>query len=311
MKNILPKIVVSLAAIILWFLIVSGQTYIGVISLPLKIYEPREDMTLGQVLPQTVKVRVEGPGRSLYFHKWNEKSSLILDVGAITDNQKISLKDYFAERPNQVRLQSELNFLEIVFPDSIEIVIDRKTEKTVPVEIMSKISVRSGFILVGSQKLKNVTLTGPEHYLEKIDRVQSELFIKENADASFQAQIDVVNPNPELVTLSPTMIDVSFDIEMIGERTISNIPIKIKNKPEELEIQFIPNTVNLRVTGGNNQIQDLTPRDFYVYFDYLSQWFPNKNYYPVKVNAPEQVLDIIRITPQEVEVVVIRKNQEE
>ena len=83
------------------------------------------------------------------------------------------------------------------------------------------------------------------------------------------------------------------------------------NKPSDLEIQFIPNTVSLRITGGNDQIQDLTRRDFYVYFDYLSQWFPNKNYYPVKITTPKEVLDVIQINPQQIEVVVIKKNTKE
>ncbi|MEA2077591.1 MAG: CdaR family protein [Candidatus Marinimicrobia bacterium] len=311
MKNILPKIVVILSAVILWLLIVSGQTYIGVIDLPLSIYEPREEMTLGQELPKTVKVRVEGPGRSLYFHRWSKKSSLILDVGTITDSQKISLKDYFEERPNQVRLQLEMEFLEVVYPDSIDVMIDNKIEKTVQVQIISDISVRSGFIQVNDPEMKEVVLTGPENYLKNIETVQSGMLVKENIDMSFQSEVQVLNPNSELVTLSPEQINVAINVEMIGERTISNIPIQIKNQPNDLNIQFIPNTISLRVTGGNNQIQNLTRQDFYVYFDYLSQWFPNKNFYPVKMTSPDEVLDVIRIIPEQIEVVVIRKNKEE
>ena len=311
MKNIIPKIVVTISAIILWLLIVSGQTYVGVIDLPMSIYEPREEMTLGQELPKTIKVRVEGPGRSLYFHRWSQKSSLILDVGTIADNQKISLKGYFEERPNQVRLQSELKFLEVVYPDSIEIMIDNKIDKTVQVQIMSEISVRSGFIQINDPEIKQVVLSGPEQYLKDIESVQSEILVKDNVDMSFISEVNVLNPNPQLVTLTPEQIDVAVNVEMIGERTINNIPIQVKNQPNDLNIQFIPNTISLRVTGGNDQIQNLTRRDFYIYFDYLSQWFPNKNYYPVKITSPDVVLDVIRVIPEQIEVVVIRKNKEE
>ncbi len=311
MKNILPKIIVTLSAIILWLLIVSGQTYVGVIDIPMSIYEPREEMTLGQELPKTIKVRVEGPGRSLYFHRWSKKSSLILDVGTIADNQKISLKGYFEERPNQVRLQSELEFLEVVYPDSIDIMIDNKIDKTVQVQIVSEISVRSGFIQINDPEIKQVVLSGPEQYLKDIESVQSEMLVKDNVDMSFISEVNVLNPNPQLVTLTPKQIDVAVNVEMIGERTINNIPIQVKNQPNDLNIQFIPNTISLRVTGGNDQIQNLTRRDFYIYFDYLSQWFPNKNYYPVKITSPDVVLDVIRVIPEQIEVVVVRKNKEE
>ena len=308
MKNILPKIIVILSAVVLWFLIVSGQSYIGVVDLPLSIYEPREDMTLGQVLPKTVKVRVEGTGRGLYFKGWVKKSSLILDVGTIEDTRRISLKNYFRERPNQVRMQSDMKFLEVVYPDSIDVLIDKKIQKIVPVQIMTDVSVRSGYIKVNEQATQEVVLVGPESYLKDVNKLQTELLKQENSDMTFQAEVPVINPDPELLTVEPTQLTVDVEIEMIGERSIGNVPINVKNKPDDLEIQFIPNSVVLRITGGNNQIQELGPEDFHVYFDYLSQWFPNKNFYTVKVSSPKQVLDVIRMVPEQVEVVVMKKS---
>jgi len=308
MKNIIPKIVVILSAVVLWFLIVSGQTYIGVVDIPLSVYEPREDMTLGEVLPKTVKVRVEGTGRGLYFKQWTNKSSLILDVGNINDDQKISLKNYFRERPNQIRLQADMNFLEVVYPDSINILIDKKIEKSLPVHVRTDISVRSGYVQVNEQPEQEVVVVGPENYLSKIRQLETEVLKRDNSDATFQSEVSVINPDPELLTIIPETLPVDVAIEMIGERSIGNIPIHVKNKPDDLEIQFIPNSVVLRITGGNNQIQSLTANDFKASFDYLSQWFPNKNFYRVKVTSPEQVLDVIQVVPEQIEVVVIRKN---
>ena len=244
----------------------------------------------------------------MYFQRWSKKSILILDVGAINDNRRISLKSYFNERPNQVRLQSDMTFLEIVYPDSIDIFIDNKTEKTVPVNINANIKVRSGFIQVGEPEVEYVMMTGPESYLKTIDNVQSEILTKDNVDMTFETEIGLINPNPELLSLSQEKIKVSFEVEMIGERTIANVPVRVKNRPEDLDIQFIPNTVSLRITGGNSQIQNLTASDFYVYFDYLSQWFPNKNYYSIKMTFPDEVLEVIRTNPDKIEVVVTRKN---
>ncbi|MBW6458559.1 MAG: hypothetical protein K0B52_05280 [FCB group bacterium] len=308
MKNVLPKILVAFSAVVLWLLIVTGQQYINVIDIPLSIYEPRSDKTLGEPLPKKIKVRVEGTARAFYFHKWTESSFLILDVGTINDVQRMSLKTYFRERPNQVHLKSDMKFLEVVYPDSIEIYIDNKISKEVPVRIVSDIRLRPGYILVGEPKVSPVRIHGPEHYVTTIDHVSTHPIKREQADMTFIVNIPLVNPNPELASLEPGSADVHFDIEMIGERTILNVPVTVKNQPGDLEIQFIPNTVSLRVTGGNNQIQSLAQHDFNVYFDYLTQWLPNKNHYPVKINKPAEVLDVIRIVPDQVEVVVIRKN---
>jgi YbbR domain-containing protein len=310
MKNVLPKILAAISAFILWLLIVTGQHFISVVDMPLSVYEPRPDKTLGKPLPQKVKVRVEGTARAIYFQEWIESSSLILDVGNINDNQRISLKSYFRERPNQVIMKSQMRFLEVIYPDSIDIFIDNRITKEVPVKIISDILVKPGYIQVDKPQKHSVLINGPEHYIETIDHIVTRPFRREQVDMTFIAAISLVNPNPELVTLEPEQIDVGFDVEMIGERTIVNVPVTVKNKPADLEIQLIPNTVSLRVTGGNNQIQDLTYHDFNVFFDYLTQWFPNKNYYPVKIHAPQEVLDVIRIIPEQVEVVVIRKSSQ-
>jgi YbbR domain-containing protein len=167
--------------------------------------------------------------------------------------------------------------------------------------------VKSGFIQVNKPEPQNVLLTGPENKLNKIDHLQTEVLKRENVDLPFSVEVPVLNPEPELMTVDPRQLPVDINVEMIGERSIGNVPIRVKNQPDDLQIQFIPNTVVLRITGGNNQIQSLTSSDFYVYFDYLAQWFPNKNFYTVKVTSPEEVLDVIRMVPEQIEVVVIKK----
>ncbi len=307
MKNVVPKIIVIISAIVLWFLIVSGQKYVGVIDVPLKIYEPRDNKTLAEDLPETVKLRVEGNGRNLYFQRWSKKSQLILDVGAISGSQSISLKEYFSERENQVRLMDDMQFLEIVYPDSIRIEIDEKINKTVPIEVHSDISLKPGFILVDKHKEYALEISGPEKLLRDIHKLATKDYQRDNVDIAFSEELEIINPFPKLMQLSQDVLEVEFEVEMIGERSIMNIPITVKNQPDDLEIQFLPKTVSLRITGGNSQIQSLTEDDFTVYFDYLTQWFPNRNYYPVKVKTPETVLDVIDSSPKQVEVIVLKK----
>ncbi|MDZ7795929.1 MAG: CdaR family protein [Candidatus Marinimicrobia bacterium] len=230
-------------------------------------------------------------------------------MGAVNNDQRISLKSYYEQRPNQVFLQPEVTFLEIVYPDSIDIQVDKKITKEVPVKIMYDISVKPGYILVDKPAQAYISITGPEDYIESIDHVETETLKKENIDISFHEEITVINPKEQLINIEPRQIGVSFEVQMIGERTIHNIPIRIRNRPADLKVQFIPELISLRITGGNSEIQDLTKNDFSVYFDYLAQWFPNKNYYSVNINSPEEVLDIININPEKIEVVVI-KNRE-
>lgn len=304
MKSTTPKILVIIAAILFWLLIVSGQNYINVVELPLQVYEPRPDKSLGKVLPEKVSVRVEGPGRAIFLQNWIKKASLILDVGTINNLERISLKDYFKNRPNQVLLNEELTFLEVVFPDSIDVLVEDKISKKLPVKVNSNISVKSGYIQVGKELVQEVTVEGPEGLLNKIKSISTKPLLVEDADASLTLQAELINPNPDLLQLDPTVVDVDINIEMIGERVIGGVPITIRNCPQELQIRTIPETVSLQITGGNTQIQSLNAENFKVYFDYLTQWLPNKHYYTPRVITPETVLDLLSISPERVEVVV-------
>lgn len=309
MKKALPKIIVVLAAILFWFLVVSGQKYVSVVDLPLKVYEPRLDKTLGQPLPEKVRVRIEGPGRSIYFLRFQKKASLVLDVGTVSNGERISLKSYFETRPNQVILGKEMQFLEVVYPDSIDIVIEDRVSRNIPVRVISDISVRPGYVQTSKPQAAPVNVEGPLTVLEKISHISTQPLKRENADISFDAQIPLVNPLPELLKISPEAVNVHIEIEVIGERLISGIPVQIRNQPPELQIKAIPATVSLYITGGNSRIQKLNAADFTVYFDYLTQWLPDKHYYTPRVIEAPDVLDVKAINPERVEIIVSRKNQ--
>lgn len=308
MKKTLPKIIVVLAAILFWFLVVSGQKYVSVVDLPLEVYEPRQDKTLGKSLPEKVRVRIEGPGRAIYLLRFKKNVSLVLDVGTVNDGERISLKSYFEARPNQVILGKEMRFLEIVYPDSIDIVIEDRISRSIPVRVFSDISVRPGYVQTSQPQAAPVSVEGPLTVLEKISHISTQPLKRENADLSFDALLPLVNPLPELLKISPEAVNVHVDIEVIGERSISGIPVQIRNQPAELQIKAIPATVTLHITGGNSRIQKLSAGDFTVYFDYLTQWLPNKHYYTPRVIEAADVLDVTAISPERVEIIVSRKN---
>ena len=133
MNNVGSKIFVFFLAFLLWLFIVTGRNYVIETDIPLRIYEPRTDHMLAEKVPDKISVRVGGSGRGVLLMNLFNKGSLILDIGNITKDQRISLKNYFEQRPNQVVLADNITFHEIIFPDSIDIIVDRKIEREVPI----------------------------------------------------------------------------------------------------------------------------------------------------------------------------------
>lgn len=305
------KILIFFLAVILWLFIVSGQNYILEIDIPIDTYEPRDSYMLAIPLPESASVRVSGSGRAILFSSIFNHNSLILDISGISRDETISLKSYFSERNNQIVLSEKVNFLEIVYPDSVNLVIDKRGSRVLPVEFKLEIDPKPGYVQYGINRAEPdyVSVSGPEKLLLEMNSVQTDPLILSDIDYSVSREVNLINKYPEQVKFSPGKVNIVADIDMIGEKVIKDVPVTIRNFPEDMDIQIIPPFVNVRVSGANSLVQKMDIDDIFVHFDYLTQWIPGKQYYRMRVSHSGDVLDILEIAPEKCEVVLLKKDK--
>ncbi|MEA3499834.1 MAG: YbbR-like domain-containing protein [Candidatus Marinimicrobia bacterium] len=309
-KNILSKIVALLMAIVLWIFIVSGFEYTILLEIPIEEYNPISNKILKSNIPEKVSVRLYGSGRSLMIAKYFERAKLILDISLIDKNGGLALNEYFTEHPDCIYLpKKNIKLLDIVYPDSIDIQLDEKISKKIQVRLNSKIELKPGYTFSESITMSKdrINVSGPKSIIDNLDTIDTEQLLLGDVDMSVNKEIELVNPRPELLKLESKTIRVKGKVEIIGEKNISDIIVQGKNIPQNFKVRFVPKTVSLNVIGGNDQIQDLTSREFKVIFDYSKQWMPNKIYYKPIVIIPDNVIKYKEIIPKNIEVIFEKK----
>ncbi|HDR04765.1 MAG TPA: hypothetical protein ENN84_05910 [Candidatus Marinimicrobia bacterium] len=306
----LELIIPFLLASLLWLIIVGDSEYSIVIETPIEVYDPRPDKVLKNKIAKHALVRFKGRGASLFIARYFDPPKLILDISTIQRQFQINLKEYYEKYPHRILFSRELlTFQEIVFPDIIEINLDNKVTKEMPVRLNQSVQVKPGYLLIGKviAQPEVVEITGPQSLLNEYSLIETELIRLREISGNILYKASLINPQPDFFEIKPDNITLIGEVQSIGERLIYEIPVEIKNPPEKQTLRVTPEKVALRVIGANKLINELHPEEIEVSIDYAAQWIPNKLDYLPSVKVPESVLEWRELIPNKIEVVVVRE----
>ena len=235
---------------------------------------------------------------------------MVLDLEKISTSYDFDLNEYYDKYSQKVVVPSgfELEFIEVVRPDSIHISLDDVMEKKVWVIITTKIHVAPGFIQVGELRYtpEEILLTGPEEIIAEVDSIETKYQSFENLTSSLNTTIPIDLNFPRVVASSHRFVGISADIQSIGERIISEVPVEIINVPEALRVFPSPSTVSLTITGGVEYIAEITANDLKVYLDFSKQWTPRQVYYTPNIEVPGEIIQWRDLSPKNIELRVTK-----
>jgi YbbR domain-containing protein len=309
-KKSLTWLISFFLAVLVWFVIVNNKEYTVNMEIPIKVYEPRENTTLKMKIPSKAVVRFKGKGRALMAAKIFKEPSLIMDVANIQERYHVSLNEYYQKYPNRVDYpRGDMEFLEVVYPDTFTILIDDKISRELPVKLNYSAEPAPGYLLSEKPVMEpeSVVATGPKSKLKALTAIETRHLKTENMNRETIFEVELVNPDPSFINLSQKTVKVTFQVESIGERTFTNIPVQVQNAPENITVRFIPSTVALTIVGSNEYIHSLSSDSIQVIFDYAKKWIPSKIYYQPEVKIPEKVLYWKNLQPARIEVAIVRK----
>jgi|GEM_PF-786247 len=309
-KQIVSWIISFILASLIWFVIVNDKEYTVAMEIPIQVYEPREDKTLKNTIPKTALVRFQGKGRALLTAKILQKPVLILDVANIQQRYHVSLNDYYQKYPNRVIYNRiDMEFLEVIYPDTFTILIDNKISREIPVRLEYKARPAPGYLFPDKPLLdpEKIKVTGPEEIISTINVLNTQILNAGDINRNMTLDVLLVNPSPDFLVLDQKTVSVTFFVESIGEKTMTNIPIETENIPENISIRFVPPTMSLKIIGSNKIIQNMTNDSVRVVFNYSEQWIPSKIYYQPYVRVPQTVMEWKDLKPSRIEVIIVRK----
>ncbi len=303
-------------ALLLWVFVVSENEYSMIIDIPIEARNLSAQKAHKKEVPETAQVRLKGPGRVLFktllLKNFISNFKLVIDLDRISEEYDFYLNEYYERYPQKVVLPPsyELEYIEVVYPDSIHISLDEYMVKRLPVKAPVNISTSPGYAEVGDLLIipDSMDVAGPREVIQAMEFVSTvqDTFISQEFDLNVNLGID--RKMRSLIEYSALLIQLKQDIQPVSERIISEIPVRVYNVLPNLRLFVNPTTVSLTIIGGVDRIALVEPEDISVTINFAEQWVSGKNYYEPNVKVPEDILDWQDLSPRNLELVVTKES---
>ena len=239
----------------------------------------------------------------------------MLDLERVQQRYVFYLDEYLRRYPQRISIpipgiQESLEFIEVVRPDSIQIVLADYKEKRVPVRPQITVDVVSGYTQVSG-----IIVTPPQVLVkgavEAVDRVTEVLTSRRtysNVADPLEITVGLWDPDPgKGLAIEPLNVTLTVDVQRIGERRLTEVPVKVLNIPENLNVIVGPSTVALTVTGGEDYLLNLDDDVVEVFIDYQTQWSPENLLVEPQVRLDKNLLEYRDLVPKQLEIIATRR----
>ena len=300
-------------AVIVWIYIVMGNQYTYVFSVPFKLVNIVDGKTLKEPIPAKIKAELTGKGSELFFLYLSTISGFRfeLDLQNIKSYYTYNLHEYYQTHPEKLFFPRNMSieFNKIIDPDSIEVELDFYDSRKIPVTPDIFIDTEAGYIK--SEELlvspDSILVTGPRYYVQRINEILTDSLYLENANLPIEQDLRFQFPKHSTLKFSNKKVKIYQKIEQIGEKIIKDIPVKIINADDNLNLLPSPEVVSLKVSAALSHLTKMKPTDFEIKFDYKKSWQQGETYYKPEIIKPEQVLDIIEVIPERLNIRAVRE----
>ena len=301
-------------AFIFWFFIKSEDNYSVTTKIPLVARNLQEQKTYKEEVPESIIVTLKGSGRAFiwlrFFDSFYEDYKAVLDLSRIADEYNFELDQYYKNNPEKIVLPPslDLEFVEVISPKNIRINLDQYLVKKVPIRSQVIISTEPGYIQVGNQVFipDSISIGGPQEVVDNIAFVNTGKDTIEGLVSSLERELSIINPN-KLVNFDPKKVQGYIDIQPISETIVTGIPVKLTNKPNDINVFVNPATVSLTIVGGLNEIARITSNDIEVMINFEKSWKVDKQFYSPEIKIPDTIMKWKDLSPNNLEILVIKE----
>ncbi len=297
-RDIIEIILSITIGVILWFFSVTGQIYKVERDIEI-VYEGIPDsLTFLEPPLKKIKAEIEADGRALLFMKFFKPKLIFKFNKPKKGKNKIEIKNAFLEVSDFIKIKS-IDFKQ----KFINIKLDIKGEKEVPVSARIKGNPRAGFTVKSKKTETVVKLIGPKTILKNIDSIRTEFVSVEKREKSFEAKAELLKPS-EVVKISPETASVYIEIEKISEKEFTNVPYIIL-KPKNYKVEAEPEKLYVRIKGPESILEKIKKEDIDVIINTLNLT-EGEFFIKPKIRLPDKVL-ISKVEPEAIRVTLKKK----
>ncbi|RKZ32224.1 hypothetical protein DRQ33_06265 [bacterium] len=304
-KKIALVILALIIAVILWLHVITEREYETDMDFQLVVENVPPKYMIANPLPQNVHIRIRGRGKDLIAQQFAEGKAIIS-----LENFSYGRKTITLSQENLRFISSEIELVEVLSPREIEIYLDRRTTREVPVKSRLTVIPADGMYCPEPPKLKPsvVTLEGPESKLLQINSIYTvqETLRGFNIFTTFLVPLE--RPD-ELVRPIPDTISVLVQVAKLAQRRIENISIKLVNFPR-MAGAIEPSMLDVIISGPGDKVEKIAPEQIEVYVNYndIKEEKDTDKIVPIKptVIVPDEV-QVIGTDPESVRFIPRKK----
>ncbi len=243
-------------ALVFWVLIKLSQNYRTTQEFAL-VYNKPAGKTFTNTPPEALIATLDGQGWDLlsnYFSAKDRKLSLNLSNASQQTYNSSQLVSKLSPKNKDIEI-SNINI------DLLMINIEDELVKTVPVRLDQSLELSNQYQMKGAVVLTpdSVVIKGPTSVVDSISEWYTTNWSLKNVNANKEKNLDLVKPENELLSVTPTQVSASLTVEQLTEKSLF-VPITIKNAPDSLKI--FPENIKVSCIVGLGRYNDVQPKDF-------------------------------------------------
>ena len=288
-------------SILVWLSVSMNNQYSVTIRVPFRVSGLQRNIALSAPVPRSILVRARGTGWQLASSLLSTASSIDFDVSSLERKKTLLTAKELAYSLDLGSSAEVLNFT----PDSILISLDTEIAKKVPLISRVEVVPHEGFMVSGEPVISpdSVIISGARKLLDGIDSWFTQPKRFKNVINSVDAKVNLIDSLVGLVKLDATEAEVKIDVEQITENTYKNIPLKILNNNDSMQVLLLPPAVDVTIRGGIKMMSDITVDSLSASLNYKNLVGSVSPYMRPNVNAPP-AFQVIAVHPDSIEFVI-------
>jgi len=262
--NFATKLIFFIIGTALWLNINLQKDFETTVDIPIKLSNIVRGKTLMNPLPEFAKIKIRSKGRNILISDFSGDVYFEIDGSTFDDSATVHLNmDYFVNASGV-----ELEPLFIFHPLEINVVYDDFMSVKVPVSLNYQFTPAPGYVTSGDFKYfpDSVKVSGPKTKVSRIRSVETQKVSDKEISSTFAKHIPLIRTDSVSVIYSAREVLVSQEVVRKGSNTFK-APVRIINKPENMNILLEPIAIDITVVGPVSELQKITAENFSVTAD--------------------------------------------
>jgi YbbR domain-containing protein len=251
----------------------------------------------------TVNLNVEGTGWKLLFSKLRlEPEAVKVDLKSLSNRNYVIFKE---QLPYINRTFHSTQRIVSVAPDTLYFDFSSRSVRRIPVELLYKVSFKSGYEISDSIKINpsKVTVTGPLEEINHLKKWETDTLSAIGVQSAINARVALQRPRENNITIYPSIVEVKIPVAEFTEKMLE-LPVIILNGKPGTHVKLLPSRIKITFLTPLTNYPNINRDHFEAAVD-LDNW-SKKGYsqLPVVLKKIPPFCKILKIEPQTIDFII-------